>query len=115
MADYLVSRGVDRERVLLEDRSTTTWENLTFSKEIMVEQRPDYRCLVVTNNFHVLRAALLARKAKLNGQVVGSPTAWYYWPTATLREFVAILVEHWVVNTVIGLLIVLAAVLPAIG
>jgi uncharacterized SAM-binding protein YcdF (DUF218 family) len=115
MADYLVSRGVDRDRVLLEDRSTTTWENLTFSKVIMAEQRPDYRCVIVTNNFHVLRAALLARKAKLNGQVIGSPTAWYFWPTATLREFVAILVEHWVVNGVIALLIVLAAVLPAIG
>ncbi len=115
MADYLVARGVARDRVLLEDRSTTTWENLTFSKAIMTEQRPDYRCLVVTNNFHVLRAALLARKAKLNGQVIGAPTAWYFWPTATLREFVAILVEHRVVNGVICLLIVLSGVLPAIG
>ncbi|MFD9739712.1 YdcF family protein [Umezawaea sp. NPDC059074] len=114
MAEYLVGRGVDRDRVLLEDRSTTTWENLTFSKAIMQERRPDYRCLVVTNNFHVLRAALLARKARVNGQVIGSPTAWYFWPTATLREFVAILVEHWVVNGVIALLIVLSAVLPAL-
>lgn len=114
MADYLVSRGVSRDRVLLEDRSTTTWENLVFSKAIMTEQRPDYRCLVVTNNFHVLRAALLARKAKLNGQVIGAPTAWYFWPTATLREFVAILVEHWVVNGVIAVLIVLSAVLPSL-
>jgi uncharacterized SAM-binding protein YcdF (DUF218 family) len=112
MADYLVARGVPRDRVLLEDRSTTTWENLTFSEAIMVERRPDYRCLVVTNNFHVLRAALLARRAKLNGQVIGSPTAWYFWPTATLREFVAIFVEHWVVNGTICLLIVVSAVLP---
>jgi uncharacterized SAM-binding protein YcdF (DUF218 family) len=114
MADYLVARGVPRDRVLLEDRSTTTWENLTFSRAIMAERRPDYRCLVVTNNFHVLRAALLARRAKLNGQVIGSPTAWYFWPTATLREFVAVFVEHWVVNGTVCLLIVVSAVLPAL-
>jgi uncharacterized SAM-binding protein YcdF (DUF218 family) len=115
MADYLVDRGVPRDRILLEDRSTTTQENLTFSGSIMGELRPDYRCLVVTNNFHVLRAALLARKTKVNGQVIGAPTAWYYWPSATIREFVAIFVEHWVVNGGICLLIVLSQVLRAVG
>ncbi|WNV88194.1 YdcF family protein [Umezawaea sp. Da 62-37] len=114
MADYLVAGGVDRDRVLLEDKSTTTLENLSLSGAIMSDVRPDYRCLVVTNNYHVLRAALLARKARVNGQVIGAPTAWYFWPSATIREFVAILVEHWVLNGIVCLLIVLSAVLPSI-
>lgn len=106
MGDYLVEHGVAREHVLLEDRSRTTWENLTFSAELMRERKADYRCVVVTNNFHVLRAALLARRAKVDGHVVGSPTAWYFWPSATIREYVAIFLEHRVLNgTVCGLIV----------
>lgn len=112
MAAYLVDHGVPDDQILREDRSTTTWENLTFSRDLMVELRPQYRCLIVTNNFHAFRAALTARKAKVNGQVVGSPTAAYYWPTATIREFVAILASHPYINGAICLLIALTAILP---
>ncbi|MFC4947356.1 YdcF family protein [Pseudonocardia sp. GCM10023141] len=111
MADYLIDRGVPSELILLEDRSRTTFENMTFSRELMAARRPGYRCLVVTNNFHVLRAALTARRARVNGQVIGSPTAWYFWPSATIREFVAIVVEHRVVNGAICVVLVLPAVL----
>ncbi|TCC35989.1 YdcF family protein [Kribbella speibonae] len=114
MAAYLVDHGVPDDQILREDRSTTTWENLTFSRDLMVELRPQYRCLIVTNNFHAFRAALTARKAKVNGQVVGSPTAAYYWPTATIREFVAILASHPYINGAICLLIALTAILPHI-
>ena len=48
----------------------------------------------------------------MNGQVVGSPTAAYYWPTATIREFVAILYSHKYLNGGICLLIALSAILP---
>ncbi|WP_410790286.1 YdcF family protein [Kribbella sp. C-35] len=112
MAAYLVEHGVPDDQILREDKSTTTWENLTFSRDLMVELRPQYRCLIVTNNFHAFRAALTARKAKVNGQVVGSPTAAYYWPTATIREFVAILASHPYINGGICLLITLTAILP---
>jgi uncharacterized SAM-binding protein YcdF (DUF218 family) len=112
MAAYLVERGVPDEQILREDKSTTTWENLTFSRDLMAGLRPQYRCLIVTNNFHAFRAALTARKAKVNGQVIGSPTAAYYWPTATIREFVAILVSHPYINGGICLLITLGAIVP---
>ncbi|MGC7095188.1 YdcF family protein [Amycolatopsis lurida] len=114
MAEYLVERGVPRDRILLEDRSRTTWENLVYSKELMTEHRPGHRCVVVTNNFHVLRAALLARKVKLNGQVIGSRTAGYFWPSATIREFIAIFVEHRAFNFTVCGLIVLSQVVSAL-
>ncbi|GAA3436356.1 YdcF family protein [Kutzneria kofuensis] len=104
MADYLISTGVPAEAVLLEDKSTTTLENLTFSRQIMLKDKPDYRCTIVTSNYHVLRAALYARRAKVNGQVLGAPTARYFWPNAFLREFVAVLVEHRVKNIVLCLM-----------
>lgn len=114
MADYLVDRGVPRERILLEDKSRTTEENLTFSREIMLVRLPKYRCVVVTNNFHVLRAALIAKRARVNGQVIGSRTASYFWPTATIREFVAVFLDHWIINGGICALIVLSQVFAII-
>ena len=114
MADYLVEQGVPRDRILLEDQSRTTEQNLTFSREIMIARLPMYRCVVVTNNFHVLRAALFAKKTKVNGQVIGSRTAFYFWPSATIREFVAIFLDQWIVNGGICLLILLAQVFAVI-
>ncbi|RSS80952.1 YdcF family protein [Streptomyces sp. WAC06614] len=110
MADWLLERGVPAEHVRLEDRSRTTTENLAFSRDIMAAADPGYRCVVVTNNFHAFRAAMTARKAGVNGQVLGSPTARYFWPSATIREFVAVFWEHRKVNLAIcGFLVALCA------
>ncbi|GAA3583543.1 YdcF family protein [Kribbella ginsengisoli] len=105
MAKYLVDHGVPADQILLEDRSTSTFENLTFSRTIMAGLDPEYRCLIVTNNYHALRAAFTARKAKVNGQVLGSPTATYFWPSATIREFAAVLLDHkWINGLILGLI-----------
>ena len=48
--------------------------------------------LIVTSDYHVLRAAILARRLGLPAQASGARTARYYWPSAMLREFVALLV-----------------------
>ncbi|MGW2628968.1 YdcF family protein [Streptomyces chattanoogensis] len=111
MADYLIERGFPADRIEREDRSRTTEENLRFSRAIMEEAKPDYRCVVVTNNYHAFRAALMARKVGLRGQVVGSPTAAYFWPSATIREFAAVFLAHKVVNLGVCLLLVLGGVL----
>lgn len=107
MADYLVAAGVPGERILLEDRSATTFENLAFSRDLMAARRPGSRCVVVTSNYHVLRAALTARRAKVNGQVIGSRTAAYFLPSAILREFAAVLAEHRIKNIVVCVLLAL--------
>ncbi|MFI0980384.1 YdcF family protein [Streptomyces sp. NPDC021093] len=98
MAEYLVEAGVPEDRILQESRSRTTEENLTFSGAMMREVDPGYRCVVVTNNYHAFRAALMARKTRINGQVIGSPTARYFWPSAVIREFVAVFMGHKVIN-----------------
>ncbi|MFJ9338098.1 YdcF family protein [Streptomyces sp. NPDC101733] len=114
MADWLIGEGVAPAYVRLEDRSRTTEENMLFSREIMEADDPGYRCVVVTNNFHAFRAAMMARKAGVNGQVVGSPTARYFLPTATLREFVAVFWEHRTVNLgICGALVALGALASA--
>ena len=94
---YLVSQGVPEEQILLEDRSTTTLENLKFSKKIMDEAAggQPYLCALVTSDYHVLRALDYSRKAGIaKAEGIGSRTSGYYWPTATIREFIALTREH---------------------
>ncbi|MEU1116828.1 MULTISPECIES: YdcF family protein [unclassified Streptomyces] len=111
MADFLTERGFPADLIEREDRSTTTEENLRFSKAIMEKTDPGYRCVVVTNNYHAFRAALTARRVGVRGQVVGSTTAAYFWPNATIREFAAVLVAYKRTNIAMCLLFVLCGVL----
>ncbi|WP_331770046.1 YdcF family protein (plasmid) [Embleya sp. NBC_00888] len=110
MADHLIARGFPAERIVREDRSRNTEENLLFSKAIMTAADPVYRCVIVTNNFHAFRAALLARRTGVRGQVVGAPTASYFRPSATIREFVAVFLTYKVVNLGVCLLIAVSGV-----
>lgn len=111
MADYLVERGFPTGAVVREDRSRTTEENMLFSKELMERDRPGSSCVIVTNDFHAFRAALTARRAGVDGQVVGSPTAAYFWPSATIREFAAVFLQYKVVNLGICATLILLGVL----
>jgi uncharacterized SAM-binding protein YcdF (DUF218 family) len=106
MAGYLTEQGFPADRIMIEDQSTSTEENLRFSMELMEATLPGARCLVVTSNYHVLRTALIARRAGLRGQVTGAPTAGYYWPSAVLREFAAVFLSFRAVNFAICGLIV---------
>jgi uncharacterized SAM-binding protein YcdF (DUF218 family) len=106
MARYLAERGVPAATVIREDRSRTTEENLTFSRAIMERSRPDYRCIIVTSSFHVFRAAIIARRVGVSGQVTAARTAGYYWPSAMLREFAAVFLSYKLINFGICALIV---------
>ncbi len=61
MYNYLISRGISPERMILEDRSTNTYQNLTFSSEYLDKEND--KVAVVTNNFHIFRAKGIAKEA----------------------------------------------------
>lgn len=112
MAGYLTDRGFPASRLILEDRSASTEENLLFSKAIMDQQqppapgKPGARCVIVTSGFHAFRAAIIARRLGIDGQATGARTAAYYWPGAMLREFAAVLLSYKLVNAGVCALIV---------
>lgn len=58
MKQYLVQAGIEEDRILMEDKSTTTYENLKFALDIIGNK--EAKIAVVTNNFHVYRAIYLA-------------------------------------------------------
>lgn len=60
MYDYLVSKGIAAERIIKEDESKNTYQNLKFSGEYLDKERDSVG--IVTNNFHVFRAMQLAKK-----------------------------------------------------
>lgn len=103
MKEYLVANGADATQVLEEDKSRTTHENLENSARLLNERGIRGPLLVCTNNYHVLRAALLCRRQRLNAEVVGAPTARYFVPSAFLREFVAVMRDNRLTNILLGL------------
>jgi uncharacterized SAM-binding protein YcdF (DUF218 family) len=88
-------------------RSSTRPESTRFSS-VVLAATSGRTCpvLVVTSDYHVLRAAMLARSLGTGAQVVGARTARYYVPSAFLREFVAVVVAHRVLHAVaVGVLV----------
>lgn len=98
MKKYLLSQQIPEAQILVEDQSTTTFENMTFSKKIIFDdwKIKDHTPTVLfsTNNYHVLRGALYARKAHLKAEGIGAPTALYFLPTALIREYIALLTQY---------------------
>ncbi|WP_181439405.1 YdcF family protein [Curtobacterium sp. MCBD17_032] len=94
MAEYLVDHGVPATLVLREPRSRNTRENLLFSHRVLRDAGVHGRILVVTNDYHVMRTAITARRTGLDARVLGAPTARQAVPSAFLREFAAVLVMH---------------------
>jgi len=94
MQRYAIEKGIPIEHTLQENRSVNTYQNMLFSKQIMddIKQGEAYNSIFTTNNFHLFRAGIYARLAGLNSQGIGSKTAFYYWPNAMIREYVAIVV-----------------------
>ena len=90
MYDSLVSSGIAPERLYLENRSTTTRENLRFCKEIMDREGLGDTAVLVTNSWHEFRAQMIASDLGLRCGGVGAPTAWWLFPANYLREILAI-------------------------
>ncbi len=114
MADWLAGDGFTGP-LELEDQSRDTAENLEFSGDLIRADERSGRVAVATSDYHAFRAAIIMRKAGIRGYTVGCRTARYYWPSATLREFIAILLEHSRVNLVIVGLLCLPLVLYTVN
>ena len=93
MKRYLLGKGIPESDIILEDASKTTLENLKFSKQILDGIDGRKNTALVTSNYHVYRALRYCRKIGLKCTGIGSRVAFYYWPSALIREFIAIHTE----------------------
>ncbi len=94
MKNYLLERGIPERLIVEENRSTSTLENMKFSKQIIQRLDPNGSVAFATTNYHVFRSGLFARRVKMRAVGMGAKTKWYFWPNAAVREFVGLLTNH---------------------
>ncbi len=97
MKNYLLEKGVPEERIIEEDGSTDTFENMKNSKakiEALCGDVRNAKVAFATTNYHVFRSGLFARRVKMRAVGMGAKTKWYFWPNAAVREFVGLLTAH---------------------
>lgn len=86
MAAYLVGRGIDPARIVEEDASTSTVENIANSMALM--EGVEGGVGIVTNDFHVFRSVRIAQRLGLeNACGIAAPSDAWFLPNNMLREF----------------------------
>jgi uncharacterized SAM-binding protein YcdF (DUF218 family) len=88
MKTYLLEKGIAEDRLYLEEQSTSTYENLQFSRQVIQENGLCESIAVVTQGFHQCRAQAFARKQGFTR--VGAVTArtqWELFPSYWVRDF----------------------------
>ena len=98
MAKYLIEKGIDSKRIILEGESQTTVENIRNSKKLMDE---DYNGVgIITNNFHMFRALRIAEVQGLeNVYGIAAKSNTLYLPNNVLRECGGIL-KNWLLRNI---------------
>lgn len=86
MKKYLLDKGVPQDKILIEDKSTNTIQNIENAKQLY--KLENYKTAVITSDFHLERARKLMLKAGLDGYGMPAPTP--YLPLRVishLREY----------------------------
>ena len=93
MEKYLVQNGVDNSRILKEEKATSTFENMKYSKEILDNCfTNDYSVVVITNNFHVFRGTTIAKNTGFKDVThMHAGLQWYNLMPCFLRESLAVI------------------------
>lgn len=97
MYEYLTAHGIEGDRLLKEERSTSTQENLQFSAEVIGTKEASVG--ILSNNFHVYRAKLLAQKqGYMQVHGISAKSDWRLQVHYLVREFFALIKEKLIGN-----------------
>lgn len=91
MKAWLVERGIDESRIYTEDKSTSTWENLKYSTQILGELGYAEKTIAAASDgFHLYRIGLMAKTLGYEAESVPSHSVSYLLPMYTVREWFAL-------------------------
>jgi uncharacterized SAM-binding protein YcdF (DUF218 family) len=93
---YLLENGISEDKIIKEDDSTSTEENVKLAMDKMRDNfgSDGYKAAFATTNYHVFRTGMLADKMGLKAEGIGSRTKAYFWINAFVREFIATVVKE---------------------
>ena len=94
IADYLIENGIDASRIILEDKSTTTYENFEFGTKIIENHagKPvsQVKVAFLSSDYHIHRASIIAKRCGVeNCGKVSCPTPGEAMPRFLREYFVA--------------------------
>ena len=116
MKNYLIKQGIDQKNIIVENKSTSTLENMKFSNSIIINNNPDAKISFSTTNYHVFRSGVIANECGIDCEGIGSKTKFYFYTNALIREFIANLVQERKKHIALVLLINISAlILVSIG
>lgn len=94
MERYLISHGIEEERIVKEENSRNTHENMVFSREI-IEGLGGGRVAVISSDYHIYRARRLAENAGMTPVMLPAKTGLpVLFLNCTLREAFALVKAH---------------------
>lgn len=101
MFRYMTERGIASERLIMEDQSVSTRENLRFSLQKLREaglagdsgDKDPLDIAIVTNEFHACRAGLIAKDLGMKAGFVPAASLWWLLPTFYVRELYGLLYQ----------------------
>ncbi|GKX30868.1 hypothetical protein SH1V18_33480 [Vallitalea longa] len=91
MKRYLIDKGIDEDRLIKEDQSSSTQENLKYSFDIINNEKDNASITIITSNYHVYRAKKIAEKYFNDVQGVPAKTLLPIIPHYYVREFFAVI------------------------
>ncbi len=96
MGSYLVKQGIEPLRIIKEDRSVNTYENMKYSKKFLKEE--GVPVVLITSRFHVYRAMGIAKRQGLKAQGLGAPSDHVLTLNYYIREFFAVVKDRLIGN-----------------
>lgn len=92
MRDFLIANGIAAQRIVIEDKSKSTLENFKFIQRLLPAR--ENKIVVVTSNFHMRRAALLAERTGFTPESLPSSTPYTIALNCYLREYFALVKSY---------------------
>lgn len=93
MRRALVADGIAPARIHLEEKATSTVENLRFSRDVISKAGGNSAgdIGIISSDFHLFRVRLLAQRLGMHVHMLSSPTPWYLVPNMCFREYFALI------------------------
>lgn len=86
MENYLVEKGINKNRIIQEDKSTNTKENLKFAQQIAKKDKLSDEFIIITESYHEYRANKYAQELGIKSEAYPAQTEKWLWLSYWFRE-----------------------------